>query len=105
MWRFRFGAPRPRCQFENERRISLRRGSHAAGGQIPGLSANSYYTLQRAAIIGNPTDYALIWAPLDAPLVMPNEIKFDRWEVAPWRWNGFLASMPVNHYWHTNFPH
>lgn len=78
-------------------------GSHAAGGQIPG-SCNSYYTLQRAVIIGNPTDHALIWAPLDAPLVMPNEIKFDRWEVAPWRWNGFLASMPVNHYWHTNFP-
>jgi hypothetical protein len=35
---------------------------------------------------------------------MPNALKFDRWEVAPWRWNGMLASMPVNHYWHTNFP-
>jgi hypothetical protein len=35
---------------------------------------------------------------------MPNEIKYNRWETDPWRWNGFLASMPVNHYWHTNFP-
>ncbi len=34
---------------------------------------------------------------------MPNAIDFTRWEIDPWQWNGFLASMPVNHYWHTNF--
>ena len=48
----------------------------------------------------------LLWLPLDAPLVMTEAIDFNRWETAPWadRWNGVLASMPVNHYWHTNFP-
>jgi hypothetical protein len=35
---------------------------------------------------------------------MTNELNFNRWETEPWTWNGFLASMPVNHYWHTNFP-
>ena len=39
-----------------------------------------------------------------APLVMTNDIDYNRWETEPWTWNGFLASMPVNHYWHTNFP-
>jgi hypothetical protein len=45
-----------------------------------------------------------LWLPLDAPLVMPQEVKYDRWETDEWQWNGLLASMPVNHYWHTNFP-
>jgi hypothetical protein len=35
---------------------------------------------------------------------MTNELNYNRWETEPWNWNGFLASMPVNHYWHTNFP-
>jgi hypothetical protein len=35
---------------------------------------------------------------------MPNQINYDNWETDPWTWNGFLASMPVNHYWYTNFP-
>ncbi len=26
------------------------------------------------------------------------------WEAKPRAWSGFLASMPVNHYWYTNFP-
>ncbi len=34
---------------------------------------------------------------------MPNAIDYNRWEGDPWDWNGLLASMPVNHYWHTNF--
>ena len=34
---------------------------------------------------------------------MPNAIDYSNWESRPWTWNGFLASMPVNHYWHTNF--
>jgi hypothetical protein len=46
---------------------------------------------------------AMYWLPLDAPLVMPNAINYNNWETTPWQWNGFLASMPVNHYWHTNF--
>jgi hypothetical protein len=46
----------------------------------------------------------LIWAILDTPLVMPNEIKFGCWEAVLWRWSGFLASMPINYYGHTNFP-
>jgi hypothetical protein len=77
-------------------------GSHAAGGQLPG-TCSSYYTIQRAARISCPGD-ALLWLPLDAPLVMPNAIDYARWETGPWRWNGLLASMPANHYWHTNFP-
>ena len=35
---------------------------------------------------------------------MLNAIDYNRWETEPYAWNGFLASMPVNHYWHTNFP-
>ncbi len=77
-------------------------GSHEACGQLPG-TCSSYYTVQRAARITSD-GASLLWLPLDAPLVMPNEIKYNRWEIDPWRWNGFLASMPVNHYWHTNFP-
>ena len=34
---------------------------------------------------------------------MPNAINYANWEPGPWAWNGFLASMPVNHYWVTNF--
>ena len=45
----------------------------------------------------------MFWLPLDAPLVLTNEARFDRWESDPYAWNGVLASMPVNHYWHTNF--
>lgn len=77
-------------------------GSHDAHGQLAGTSSG-YYTIQRAARISDQTDQ-LLWLPLDAPLVMPNEINYNRWETDPWVWNGFLASMPVNHYWHTNFP-
>jgi hypothetical protein len=77
-------------------------GSHEACGQLPG-TCSSYYTIQRAARITSDGT-SLFWLPLDTPLVMPNEIKYNRWETDPWRWNGFLASMPVNHYWHTNFP-
>ncbi len=77
-------------------------GSHAAGGQLPG-TCSSFYTVQRAARI--TTDAAsLLWLPLDAPLVMTNAIDYNRWETTPYAWNGMLASMPVNHYWHTNFP-
>ena len=45
----------------------------------------------------------LLWLPLDAPLVMTNAIDYNRWETGPYAWNGLRASMPVNHYWHTNF--
>ena len=77
-------------------------GSHKAGGQLSG-TCSAYYTLQRAADIQASDGSRLLWLPLDAPLVMPNRIDFQHWETEPWRWNGFLASMPVNHYWHTNF--
>ena len=77
-------------------------GSHETGGQLPGTCSH-YYTIQRAAHITAENDASLLWLPLDAPLVMPNEINYNRWETGPWDWNGFLASMPVNHYWHTNF--
>jgi hypothetical protein len=77
-------------------------GSHATGGQLPG-TCSSFYTVQRAAKI--TADAAtLLWLPLDAPLVMTNAIDYNRWETTPYAWNGMLASMPVNHYWHTNFP-
>lgn len=78
-------------------------GSHAAGGQLPG-TCSSYYTVQRAARLARGDGTTLVWLPLDAPLVMPNRIDFNNWETGEWAWNGFLASMPVNHYWHTNFP-
>ena len=77
-------------------------GSHSQGGQLPG-TASHYYTIQRAARIRATTGSHLYWLPLDAPLVMPNAINYNNWETEPWQWNGFLASMPVNHYWHTNF--
>ncbi len=81
----------------------FRPGSHEAGGQLPG-TCSSYYTVQRAARITRQDGAQGLWLPLDAPLVMTNELNFNRWETEPWLWNGFLASMPVNHYWHTNFP-
>jgi len=81
----------------------FRPGSHGDGGQLPG-ACSSYYTVQRGAHLTTPDGAALCWLPLDAPLVMPNAINFNNWESGEWRWNGFLASMPVNHYWHTNFP-
>jgi len=77
-------------------------GSFGAGGQIPG-TCSTYYTTQRGARIRAADDATLYWLPMDAPLVMTNSLEFARWEIDPWRWNGFLASMPVNHYWHTNF--
>jgi hypothetical protein len=81
----------------------FRPGSHESGGQLPG-TCSSYYTVQRAARISRRDGAKGFWLPLDAPLVMTNELNFNRWETEPWQWNGFLASMPVNHYWHTNFP-
>ena len=91
----------------------FRPGSHASGGQLPG-TCSSYYTVQRAARISTDGGAAapdaasgragIAWLPVDAPLVMLNAIDYNRWETEPYAWNGFLASMPVNHYWHTNFP-
>lgn len=81
----------------------FRPGSHESGGQLPG-TCSSYYTIQRAARIQGARGMRGWWLPLDAPLVMTNELNYNRWETEPWNWNGFLASMPVNHYWHTNFP-
>jgi hypothetical protein len=78
-------------------------GSHATGGQLPG-TCSTYYTIQRAASLQAPNGQGLYWLPLDAPLVMPNALRFNHWETEEWQWNGFLASMPVNNYWHTNFP-
>ncbi len=78
-------------------------GSHEAGGQLPG-TCSTYYTIQRAASLQSLNGQGLYWLPLDAPLVMPNAINFNNWETKEWQWNGFLASMPVNNYWHTNFP-
>lgn len=77
-------------------------GSHEAGGQLPG-TCSSFYTVQRAAHITDKEGAELLWLPLDAPLVMTNAIDYNRWESGPYAWNGMLASMPVNHYWHTNF--
>ncbi len=77
-------------------------GSHLSGGQLPGTSS-TYYTVQQAAHI-RTEDNQLLWLPLDAPLMMTNEINYNRWEATvPYAWNGFIASMLVNHYWHTNF--
>jgi Glycosyl hydrolases family 38 N-terminal domain len=81
----------------------FRPGSHETGGQLPG-TCSSYYTIQRAARITGEKGAKALWLPPDAPLVMTNELNYNRWETEPWEWNGFLASMPVNHYWHTNFP-
>jgi hypothetical protein len=77
-------------------------GSHEDGGQLPG-TVSSFYTTQRAAKI-SAVNSSLMWLPLDAPLVMTQDINFSRWDITPYTWNGFIASMPVNHYWHTNFP-
>jgi len=76
-------------------------GQHGDGGQLAGTSSR-YYTVQRAAQI-NADGQQLLWLPIDAPLVLTNEPRFNYWETEPYSWNGVLASMPVNHYWHTNF--
>lgn len=81
----------------------FRPGSHVTGGQLAG-TCSSYYTIQQAARITQSNGARGLWLPLDAPLVMTQELNYNRWETEPWEWNGFLASMPVNHYWHTNFP-
>ncbi len=79
-------------------------GQFGRDGQLPG-TVSQFYTVQEAARISTPQGGRLLWLPLDAPLVMPNAIDYNRWEATvAWKWNGFLASMPVNHYWHTNFP-
>ena len=78
-------------------------GCHGAGGQLPG-TVSSYYTVQRAARVIGRDGAELLWLPLDAPLVMTQALDYNRWETDPYVWNGFLASMPVNHYWWTNFP-
>jgi hypothetical protein len=98
---FPFAAPDGRLELETSGGFFVP-GSHGAGGQLPG-TCSSYYTIQRAARISSAGE-TLLWLPLDAPLVMPNAIDYARWETDPWHWNGLLASMPVNHYWHTNFP-
>jgi hypothetical protein len=78
-------------------------GSFESGGQLPG-TVSSYYTVQRAGLISVPSGERLLWLPVDAPLVMTQALDYNRWEATvPYAWNGFLASMPVNHYWHTNF--
>lgn len=78
-------------------------GCHGTGGQLPG-TVSSYYTVQRAARIIGHDGAELLWLPVDAPLVMTQGLDYNRWETDPYAWNGFLASMPVNHYWWTNFP-
>jgi len=98
---FPFNASNARLEFETGGGF-FQPGSHEDNGQLAG-TVSSYYTIQRAAHIADGND-RLLWLPLDAPLVMPQEAKYDRWETDEWQWNGFLASMPVNHYWHTNFP-
>jgi hypothetical protein len=81
----------------------FRPGSHKIGGQLPG-TCSTYYTVKRAARATMRGGASLYWLPIDAPLVMPNRICFPSWDTEEWSWNGFLASMPVNHYWSTNFP-
>ncbi|MEO8397831.1 MAG: hypothetical protein ABI700_32865, partial [Chloroflexota bacterium] len=54
-------------------------GSHEAGGQLPG-TVSSYYTMQRAANVQAGDGASLLWLPLDAPLVMTQEINYNRWE-------------------------
>jgi hypothetical protein len=99
---FPFQAPMARLSLESGGGFFVP-GSHTAGGQLPG-TCSSYYTIQRAAHIQPTEGEGLFWLPLDAPLVMTNAVRYNRWETKPYEWNGLLASMPVNHYWHTNFP-
>ena len=98
---FPFAAKEARLEFETGGGFFVP-GSHNEQGQLPGTSSR-YYTIQRAAHITD-NEQKLLWLPLDAPLVMTNEINYSSWEIDSWKWNGLLASMPVNHYWHTNFP-
>ncbi|MBC8164082.1 MAG: hypothetical protein H7Z42_22970 [Roseiflexaceae bacterium] len=98
---FPFAVPNGRLDLETGGGF-FQPGSHAAGGQLPG-TCSTYYTIQRAARITTANSEQLLWLPIDAPLVMTNQLNYNRWETEPYEWNGFLASMPVNHYWHTNF--
>lgn len=98
---FPFAAPHARLELETGGGF-FQPGSHDQGGQLPG-TCSTYYTVQRAARITAQDTSQLLWLPVDAPLVMTNELNYNRWETEPYQWNGFLASMPVNHYWHTNF--
>lgn len=99
---FPFTAPSGHVQLETAGGF-FAPGYHGAGGQLAGTSSR-YYTVQRAAHITATAGVELLWLPLDAPLVTTNDLDFNYWETEPYSWNGFLASMPVNHYWHTNFP-
>ena len=98
---FPFATTNARLEFETGGGF-FEPGIHAENGQLPGTSQR-YYTIQRAAHITDQS-HKLLWLPVDAPLVMTNEINYSSWETDPQAWNGLLASMPVNHYWHTNFP-
>lgn len=99
---FGFAAENANLEFETAGGF-FKPGSFEAGGQIPG-TVSSYYTVQRAAQISVADGARLLWLPVDAPLVMTQELNYNRWEATePYTWNGYLASMPVNHYWHTNF--
>ena len=99
---FGFAADHASLEFETGGGF-FKPGSFETGGQIPG-TVSSYYTVQRAARISAKDGAKLLWLPIDAPLVMTQEMNYNRWETTqPYTWNGYLASMPVNHYWHTNF--
>ncbi|MCA9883582.1 MAG: hypothetical protein KC708_11450 [Anaerolineae bacterium] len=98
---FPFATKAARLEFETGGEF-FEPGSHKEKGQLPGTSSR-YYTIHRAAKISDD-EQKLLWLPVDAPLVMTNDINYSYWEIDPWKWNGLLASMPVNHYWHTNFP-
>ena len=76
-------------------------GLNGPGGQIPGTT-ELFYTVQRGLWAEDQFSGIAI-LPVDAPLMMLNEMDFCRWDESNKIFNGLVASMPVNSYWHTNF--
>ena len=76
-------------------------GLNGPGGQIPSTT-ELFYTVQRGLWAEDQFSGIAI-LPVDAPLMMLNEMDFCRWDESNKIFNGLVASMPVNSYWHTNF--
>lgn len=92
---FPFAVPNGKLELETADSFFVP-SSYEDGRQLPGTDS-TFYTTQHAARITDRTT-GLYWLPVDAPLVMTSELNCNHWETQPYQWNGFLASMPVNHY-------
>jgi hypothetical protein len=69
--------------------------------QLP-LSCRDFYSIQQWADVSGP-DFGIVFAPLEAPLVILSDFNIYKWADALDFDKGHLYSLPINNYWHTNF--